>query len=54
MTKYRNLIVALLGSLTFKGIVPDMFDVIGATMACVLVAIIYCALRREEEKLWSN
>ena len=43
--------MALLGSLTFEGIVPDMFDVIGATMAYVVVAIIYCVPRRGEKKL---
>jgi drug/metabolite transporter superfamily protein YnfA len=42
------------GGLIFEGIVPDMFDVIGAAMACAGVAIIYYAPRRGEEKLWSN
>ena len=48
------IVMALLWGLIFEGIVPDMFDVIGATMAGVGVAIIYYAPRRGEEKLWSN
>jgi small multidrug resistance family-3 protein len=46
--------MALLWSLTFEGIVPDIFDVIGAAMACAGVAIIYYAPRKGGEKLWSN
>ena len=46
--------MALLWGLVFEGIVPDMFDIIGAAMACVGVAIIYYAPRKGEEKLWSN
>jgi small multidrug resistance family-3 protein len=48
------IVMALLWGLIFEGIVPDMFDVIGAALACVGVAIIYYAPRRGEEKLWSN
>ena len=42
------------GGLIFEGIIPDMFDVIGAAIACVGVAIIYYAPRKEEEKFWLN
>ena len=42
------------GSSIFEGIAPDMFDVIGAAIACAGVAIIYYSPRRGEEKLWSN
>lgn len=48
------IVMALLWSLTFEGIVPDIFDVIGAAMACAGVAIIYYAPRKGEEKLRSN
>jgi small multidrug resistance family-3 protein len=48
------IVMALLWGLIFEGIVPDMFDIIGAAMACVGVAIIYYAPRKGEEKLWSN
>ena len=48
------IVMALLWGLIFEGIVPDMFDVIGAVVACAGVAIIYYAPRRGEEKLWSN
>ena len=48
------IVLALLWGLTFEGIVPDMFDVIGAAVACVGVVIIYYAPRKGEEKLWSN
>jgi small multidrug resistance family-3 protein len=48
------IVQALLWGLTFEGIVPDMFDVIGAAVACVGVVIIYYAPRKGEEKLWSN
>ena len=48
------IVMALLWGLIFEGIVPDTFDIIGAAMACVGVAIIYYAPRRGEEKLWSN
>jgi small multidrug resistance family-3 protein len=47
------IVMVLLWGLIFEGIVPDMFDIIGAAMACVGVAIIYYAPRRGEEKLWS-
>ena len=48
------IVIALLWSLTFEGIFPDLFDVIGAAMACAGVAIIYYAPRKGEEKLRSN
>jgi small multidrug resistance family-3 protein len=58
------IVMALLWGLIFEGIVPDIFDVIGAVVACAVVAcavvacagvaIIYYAPRRGEEKLWSN
>ena len=48
------IVMALLWGLAFDGIVPDTFDVIGATIACIGVAIIYYAPRRGEENLWSN
>jgi small multidrug resistance family-3 protein len=48
------IVMALLWGLTFEGIIPDMFDVIGATIACVGVVIIYYAPRKGEEKFWSN
>ena len=48
------IVMALLWGLIFDGIVPDMFDVIGAVVACAGVAIIYYAPRKGEEKLWSN
>jgi small multidrug resistance family-3 protein len=48
------IVMALLWGLTFEGIVPDMFDVIGAVVACVGVAIIYYAPRRGEKRLWSS
>ena len=47
------IVMALLWGLIFKGIVPDLFDLIGAFIACVGVAIIYYTPRKEE-KLWSN
>jgi small multidrug resistance family-3 protein len=43
--------MALLWGLIFERIVPDMFDVIGAAVACAGVAVIYYAPRRGEEKL---
>jgi small multidrug resistance family-3 protein len=48
------IVMALLWGLIFEGIVPDMFDAIGAVVACVGVAIIYYAPRKWEERLWSN
>jgi small multidrug resistance family-3 protein len=48
------IVMALLWSSIFEGIVPDMYDVIGAAIACAGVAIIYYTPRRGEEKLWSN
>jgi small multidrug resistance family-3 protein len=48
------IVMALLWSSIFEGIAPDMFDVIGAAIACAGVAIIYYSPRRGEEKLWSN
>jgi drug/metabolite transporter superfamily protein YnfA len=42
------------GGLIFEGIVPDLYDIIGAVIACAGVAIIYYAPRKGEEKLWSN
>jgi small multidrug resistance family-3 protein len=48
------IVMALLWGSTFEAIIPDMFDVIGATIACIGVAIIYYAPRKGEEKLWSN
>jgi small multidrug resistance family-3 protein len=48
------IVMALLWGFTFEGIIPDIFDVMGAAMACAGVAIIYYAPRKGEEKLWSN
>jgi small multidrug resistance family-3 protein len=42
-------VMALLWGLIFEGIVPDTFDIRGAAMACVGVAIINYAPRRGEE-----
>ncbi len=44
------IVMALLWGLTFEGIVPDMFDVIGAAVACVGVVIIYYAPRKGEKR----
>jgi small multidrug resistance family-3 protein len=46
-------VMELLWGLIFESVVPDTFDINGAAMACVGVAIIYYAPRRGEEKLWS-
>jgi small multidrug resistance family-3 protein len=48
------IVMALLWGLIFEGIVPDIYDVMGATIACTGVAIIYYFPRKGEEKLWSN
>ena len=48
------IVMALLWGLIFESIVPDMYDIIGAAIACAGVAIIYYAPRKGEEKLWSN
>ena len=48
------IVMALLWGFTSEGIVPDIFDVIGAVVACTGVAIIHYTPRGEEEKLWSN
>ena len=48
------IVMALTWGLVFERIVPDIFDVIGAVVACIGVAIIYYAPRKGEEKLWSN
>jgi small multidrug resistance family-3 protein len=48
------IVMALLWGLIFEGIVPDIFDAIGAAIACAGVAIIYYAPRKGEERLWSN
>ena len=45
------IVMALLWGLIFEGLVPDSFDIIGAAMACVGVAIIYYAPRIGEEKI---
>jgi small multidrug resistance family-3 protein len=46
-------VMELLWGLIFESVVPDTFDIKGAAMACVGVAIIFYARRRGEEKLWS-
>ncbi len=43
--------MALLWGLIFERIVPDMFDVIGAAVACAGVAVIYYAPRRGRGKI---
>jgi small multidrug resistance family-3 protein len=50
------IVMALLWGLIFEGIVPDLFDFIGAVVASVGVAIIYYTPRKGKgkEKLWSN
>ena len=48
------IVMALLWGLIFEGIIPDIYDVIGAAIACIGVAIIYYFPRKGEEKLWSN
>ena len=45
------IVMALLWGLIFEGIVPDSFDLIGALIASVGVAIIYYAPRKGDEKL---
>lgn len=48
------IVMALLWGFIFEGIVPDVFDITGAALASVGVAIIYYTPRKGEEKLWSN
>ena len=48
------IVMALLWGFIFEGIVPDIFDITGAALASVGVAIIYYTPRKGEEKLWSN
>ena len=46
--------MALLWGLIFEGLVPDTFDIIGAAMACVGVAIIYLHLEEEKKTMFDS
>src|SRR5918995_2613053 len=48
------IVMALLWGWLFQEIPADLYDIIGASIALVGVAIIYYAPRKGEEKLWSD
>jgi small multidrug resistance family-3 protein len=48
------IVMALLWGLIFEGVVPDIFDIIGAIVAIVGIIIIFYAPRKGEESLWSK
>ena len=49
------IVMALVWGWIFEGIIPDRFDVIGATIALIGVAIIFYIPRKGEEKsIWSK
>ena len=48
------IVMALLWGLIFEGVVPDIFDIIGAIVSIVGIIIIFYAPRKGEESLWSK
>lgn len=48
------IVMALLWGFIFEGVVPDIFDIVGAIVAVVGIVIIFYAPRRDEESLWSK
>ena len=48
------IVMAVIGGGIFEGIAPDRFDIIGAAIALVGVAIIFYMPRKGEESVWSQ
>jgi drug/metabolite transporter superfamily protein YnfA len=50
------IVMALLWGLTFEGVIPDMFDVIGATIACIGAATfaVICGLNLSQNAPYIN
>ena len=48
------IIMAILWGWIIQGIAPDLFDIIGAVIALVGVAIIFYVPRKGEESIWSK
>lgn len=46
--------MALLWGLLFERVIPDFYDVLGATIAIIGIIIIYYVPRKGEESLWQN
>ena len=48
------IVMAMLWSWIFDGIAPDRFDVIGAVVALIGVAVIFYWPRKKEKSLWQT
>ena len=48
------IVMAVFWGWVFEGIAPDMFDIVGTTIALVGVAIIFYMPRSEEKAIWSK
>ena len=48
------IVMAVIWGGIFEGIAPDRFDIIGAAIALVGVAIIFYMPRKGEESVWSQ
>ena len=46
--------MALLWGLLFERVIPDFYDVLGATIAIIGIIIIYYVPRKGEESLWQK
>ena len=46
--------MALLWGLLFEHVIPDFYDILGATIAIIGIVIIYYVPRKGEESLWQK
>jgi small multidrug resistance family-3 protein len=46
--------MALLWGLVFEHVIPDFYDILGATIAIIGIVIIYYVPRKGEESLWQK
>ena len=58
-TEYTQLMVesiamTLLWGLIFENVIPDFYDIVGATIAIIGIVIIFYVPRKGEESLWQK
>ena len=53
---YGGVIIAmtLLWGLIFENVIPDFYDILGATIAIIGIVIIFYVPRKGEESLWQK
>ena len=50
----ESIAMTLLWGLIFENVIPDFYDILGATIAIIGIVIIFYVPRKGEESLWQK